>query len=190
MGKALCRALLGALPLLAALEGVMSQPVWAHGMHLQVHVEGDVIRGRAEYVGGGGPVEAARVTVVTPSGRRLGSTRTDGEGRFSFTPTEAVDHRFLLEGGPGHTAEASVSADSLPAGMLPRAEVAPDAVATVDVAAMVEQAVSRQVGPLREEIDRLRGSLRLHDVLGGIGYIVGFAGLWFYLAARRQRRQP
>jgi nickel transport protein len=188
MRSAVFRLLLVAPALPAAGEAMRSESVWAHGIHLQVRVEGDVIRGTAGYVSGG-PVETARVRVLAPSGRELGSTRTDAEGRFEFTPHEAVDHRFLLEGGPGHVAEASLAADLLPAGMLPSEEETANNASPGELQATVEQAVSRQVGPLSEEIDRLRRSLRLHDVLGGIGYIAGLAGLWFYLAARRRRPQ-
>jgi nickel transport protein len=159
----------------------------AHGIHLHVRVEGEAICGRAEFVGGG-PVAGTKITVYAPSGSRLGSAKTDEEGRFRFTPVEAVDHRFWLDDGVGHAAEHTVKAGELPASVLAGVSEGPPG-GTTNVTKAIEDAVSRQIGPLREEIDQLRGSIRLQDVLGGIGYIVGLTGLWFYFKARRARRE-
>ena len=35
-------------------------------------------------------------------------------------------------------------------------------------------------------LDRTQGKVRFHDILGGIGWIVGCAGLWCLLHARRR----
>ena len=39
-----------------------------------------------------------------------------------------------------------------------------------------------------EEIDQYRNETRIHDVVGGIGYIAGIMGLVMYMVARRKQR--
>jgi nickel transport protein len=176
------------LALAAAHCGFLPLPVSAHGIHLHLRVEGDEIRGRADFVGGG-PVTEARITVYSPGGRTLGSTKTDDEGRFAYTPREAVDHRFRLDAGAGHAVEETVKTGELPASLLTASDDGSAASNETDLEQKTTDTLSRQIGELREEIARLRRSIRLHDILGGIGYIAGLAGLWFYLKARRVRRE-
>jgi nickel transport protein len=57
---------------------------------------------------------------------------------------------------------------------------APDAA----LVAAVEAAVARQIRPLREELAEARGQAAFRDVLGGIGYIVGLAGLLLWWRGR------
>jgi nickel transport protein len=170
--------------LLAALCGAFAGLARGHGIDLHVHAEGDLIRGRALFVGGG-PVAGARVTVHAPSGSRLGSTQTDNQGVFTFVPREAVDHRFWLYDGAGHGAECTVKAGDLPASVMVNAVDGSAA-----TAATLSKAVTDAVAPLHKKIDRLQSSIRLHDVLGGIGYIAGLTGFWFYFKALRLRRRP
>ena len=58
------------------------------------------------------------------------------------------------------------------------------------VLAAIEQAVARQVRPLREELNAAQDQIRLHDILGGIGYILGLTGLALWLGRRGQARRP
>jgi nickel transport protein len=46
--------------------------------------------------------------------------------------------------------------------------------------AAVEQAVARQLRPVREELAAAQGQAGLRDILGGLGWILGIAGvlLW------------
>ena len=50
---------------------------------------------------------------------------------------------------------------------------------------MIERAVARQVRPLREELMAAQDQARLHDILGGIGYILGLTGIALWWRARR-----
>jgi nickel transport protein len=75
------------------------------------------------------------------------------------------------------------------------AETAPgDAVAgpqdePTSVAAQLES-LQRQIEAMRVQIDQSEHRLRLHDLLGGIGYILGLAGLGFYLKTRPRNPTP
>lgn len=56
-----------------------------------------------------------------------------------------------------------------------------DAVVDPALSAAIALAVARQVRPLREELAAERDRVRLQDILGGLGYIFGLAGiaLWW-----------
>jgi nickel transport protein len=50
-------------------------------------------------------------------------------------------------------------------------------------------ALEEQVGELRMEVARYENKVRLHDVLGGIGCILGLMGLAFYFLGVRRREK-
>jgi nickel transport protein len=110
-----------------------------------------------------------------------------------------VDHRVVAETGDGHRAEWRVSAAELAPGFpgvpsqTPEGGAGPGGapsngcLAEVDLAAQIEQAVARQVRPLREDLLAAQGTAGLRDVLGGIGYILGLAGLLAWWQSRPSR---
>jgi len=55
-----------------------------------------------------------------------------------------------------------------------------------ELGTLVDRAVSRHVTPLREQLETYEQKIRWHDVLGGIGYIIGLAGLAAYGLARKR----
>ena len=200
----------GAFALLLAMLVLAATPAHAHRINLFALVEGTTITGSAYFSGGGNPVDTP-VLVFGPDGSLLGEAVTDAEGRFTFEATVRVDHTLVIDTGDGHRAEFTVPAAELPAS-LPDPEAAgsdaagPEAArsgaahaaeppgtmpaAAVDGQALqdlVDAAVARQVAPLRQELAQYQASLRYSDILGGIGYIFGIAGVAFYLLARRRR---
>jgi nickel transport protein len=69
----------------------------------------------------------------------------------------------------------------------PTTEAAADPALDPALAAAIERAVARQVRPLREEALAAREAVQLRDVLGGLGYILGLAGLGLWWRCRRGR---
>ena len=51
---------------------------------------------------------------------------------------------------------------------------------------LIESAVSGQVAPLRAELQEVQDERRIQDILGGIGYIAGLAGLGMLWFSRRR----
>jgi len=106
--------------LLAAQMGVAvvcilgtASPAAAHKASVFAAVQGKVISGEA-YFRDGSPLRNAQVTVFDPAGAKLGETKTDAEGKFSFEPRRRCDHRLVVDGGEGHAAEYTVRAEELP----------------------------------------------------------------------------
>ena len=167
-------------------------PALAHKLKVFARVEGGDIRGTAYFVGGA-PASGVEVRVIGPDGSVIARPVPDAEGRFSHRPSGPDDYLVEVDSGDGHVARwklaagefaaAAVSAGPTAAADAPATgsggtEAAPPAPeADADLAALIEAAVARQVGPLRDQVQAYQDEVRLHDVLGGIGYILGLAGL-------------
>ncbi|MDZ7620321.1 MAG: carboxypeptidase-like regulatory domain-containing protein [Patescibacteria group bacterium] len=182
-------------------------PAAAHSLHLFAEGHGTVIRGKA-YFRGGSPAANLQITAFDPGGRAVGDTKTDTQGTFTFDAPFRCDYRLLATTSDGHGAEFLVSAAELsaelplpePAGNSPNggtpaepppanpalAELGDDPGTTGPLADEL-RGLRVQLTALRQQMAEYEQRTRLRDVLGGIGYILGLAGLAFYLAARRAR---
>lgn len=169
----------------------------AHALHVFAGAEGKTVSGEV-YYSISSKARGVKVTALGPGGELLYETETDEQGRFSFEVETRCNLTIVARTGDGHRAEYVLHASELPPS-LPlhsseangggQAQAAPAAGAGEDVGGaqqerLVEEAIARQLRPLREQLDRYEHKVRLHDILGGIGYIVGLAGLVFFLRGR------
>jgi nickel transport protein len=187
-------ALLPAMALALMLSGT---PAHAHKMRVFATAEGAQISGYA-YFSADSRAMNSKMKVAGPDGVAVFEGSTDDNGQFAFRATRRMDHVITVEGGDGHMASFTVTAAELPAS-LPAAENQPvpqPAVPAVrdgdaaDLRSFIDQSVARQIRPLREQLDAYQEKVWWHDVIGGIGYIVGVAGFFFGWANRKQRKEP
>jgi nickel transport protein len=181
---------------------------YAHKVKLFATAAGNLITGYA-YFPGGGRVSNIPIKVWGPEGTSLGEALTNAEGEFSYTVTQRVVHTFTVDTGDGHHASYTVTAaelsDTLP---LPSVEKTNQSVKSVppvssitlpreeattgqssspqELEKLLEQVVSKQIRPLREQLDAYEDKIRFHDILSGIGYIFGIMGILFYFGKRTQ----
>jgi nickel transport protein len=196
VGPGLSAALLAAVLIVA-----LPFPAQAHRLNVFASADGAVIRGSV-YFQGMIPARKAPVTVLDADGALLAEMVADDAGRFAFEATRRVDHRIVADLSDGHRATFVVAAAQLPPSLPAPFEPAPGADRSANTAgeqatqqaippeaeieAIVDAAVARHVGPLRQQIAAYEDKIRWNDVLGGIGYIVGMTGLAFYFLARRR----
>ena len=178
----------------------------AHTLYLFVEdIQHGTIHGRA-YFPGDVPAQHADVIARDPSGRELGRTATDENGNFSLIVGKRVDHCLVAETADGHSSRpfvvhASALPDSLPSdvpggGVSQAASLADSRAATpISLAPKENEAVavreqltelSAQVELLRRQVSEADERLRVRDVLGGVGFILGLAGVALYMKARRK----
>lgn len=198
-----CTAWLLALSLLAS--GFLPTSARAHKVVASAYASGPVIEGEIGFSNGDMAADIS-VLIYDDADNRLGETRTDNDGFFVFTPTKSVPHVFRANLGAGHVAETRLEVEDLPkivatrepVGMIasakaanapatPVREPANSAVFSEEQRLLIAEAVRSEVRPLRREIAAYREKNDLQTILGGIGYIVGLFGLWFFIAARKQR---
>lgn len=141
----------------------------AHSLNLFVHGSGDgTVKGNA-YFTGGDPARNLTVRVEDSKGKPLGETTTDAEGNFSYKADPSFGAiKFVVTTEDGHRAAASVQFN-MPA---------------LDPAA-APSVPNSEIAALHEAVQKLENRLWLRDVIGGIGYIFGIAGLWALLKTRR-----
>lgn len=182
---------------LLMLLGVMSTPVQAHLLKVFAFAEGNRIEGSTYFVGGV-PASGASVKVMSTDGRLLATLEPDADGEFSYEAESHIDYVIVANTGDGHVAEWTMSAAELTGEDAPIAHNAIDSPPSPtaaspaaipvsrDLATLVEQAVARQVRPLREQIIAYEDQIRLRDIVGGVGYIIGLAGLAAWWQQRRR----
>jgi nickel transport protein len=184
--------------LLTLTLSLAAGPALGHSLRVFAFADGDRIAGSA-YFAGGGAASGARIRVLDDKGGLLAELEPDAEGGFSYQALAPVDHVVVAETGDGHRAEWRVGAAELAPGfpvpqVVPLTAEASPAPCTAEAGpvpeqvAAIERAVARQMRPLREELAAARGRAGLRDVLGGIGYILGLAGLLAWWRCRRGGR--
>jgi nickel transport protein len=177
------------LLLLAAVLVLAASPAAAHRLMVFATAQGAVVDGYAYLSDGSRPAGAA--ITVEAGGTVTTHLTTDADGGFRFTAERRLDHRIVAT-LDGHQGEWTVHAAELPAALPagPAATAPPTTVAAPrpngDLEAVVERAVARQTAPLRAELQTWRAEARWHDVAGGLGWIVGLAGLAAWAQARRK----
>lgn len=173
--------------LLVALVSPIAQ---AHLLKVFAFAEGNSITGNTYFVGGT-PASGASVRVMNADGHLLDSLTPDAEGKFSYQATSMEDHIIVADTGDGHLAKWLVTAAELTGNeALPSNQDSSSTAVSANaqepshsgLSAIVETAVARQVRPLREQMIAYEESVRLQDIVGGIGYIFGIFGLaaWWH----------
>jgi nickel transport protein len=170
-------------------------PAFAHKIKLFATAEGMSVSGYA-YFSGGTRAQGADIAAHVGE-RQVFSGKTDDQGAFRFTATESADHRLTVDSGDGHVAGFTVKADELGKAAEPPQAAAETGAAPVaqtvtegeQLTALIEQAVARQIRPLREQLDAYQESARLRDALGGLGFIIGLGGLAYGLDQRRKAQR-
>ena len=177
--------------------------------------ENNVITGYVYYTTGGKPKKAA-VLVEDQRGNRLGEVMTNENGEFTFRAEIRQDYTFILELADGHHATFTLTADELPESLptaeteqvappkghqqaeqegerissineklLPQNNFKPQ-ISLEEFEKIIDKTVNKQIRPLREQLEKYEEKIRLHDILGGIGYIIGLMGLGYFLSRRKK----
>jgi nickel transport protein len=160
-----------------------------------------MILGQAYFVGGA-KANGATIIISDAEGRELARLKPYQEGNFSHRVARRMDYRVVADSGDGHQASWTLRADEFSPGLpgavaaqAPASEQAaqgnPDAARARDngqsvLGERLERAVARQIRPLREALQTHEERIRLRDILGGIGYIIGLAGLALWWSGRRR----
>ena len=182
---------------------VLAPLAQGHQLRVFAYAEGPVIHGSV-YFAGGAPAAAVRVEIRDAQGRPLKRLDADDQGAFQYPAEQPVEHQVMAYSADGHRALWTISAAELAPGF-PGPPVAPGTTKTAPQAAppadpgtaakvidpaltaAIETAVARQIRPLREELNAAREHAGMQDVLGGLGYIFGLAGLAAWWRSRRRR---
>jgi nickel transport protein len=193
------------LPLLTAF------PAHSHKMRVFAYSEGDTISGEAAFSGGRMAKGIEIIVEDSSSGKQILVTRTGEDGTFSFAVPETaksgrLDLRIIGNGGDGHRGEwllaatdylmpqdenraARPTGQELKKGSEPpsRAVSAPALCDEEAVVALVDAALTRQLAPIKRSLAEQRERrISMNDILGGLGYLIGLAGLAAYFRSKKR----
>ena len=188
----------------------------AHKLRIFAWPEGDIIYGETAFSGNRRPKNAEITVQDAASHTILLTTRTDERGKFNFTvPQKAVvehlDLLLVVNAGEGHRGEWPMPvAEYLTLTSTPKiagvkestltvAKNAPSPSADTANAILVDEQLLRRI--IDEELEKKLTPLKrilaesknsspsLRDILGGIGYILGLAGILAWLQAKKQHKK-
>lgn len=140
----------------------------AHSLHVFAQYDGRTVSGKAYYSDMTPAAETYMEILQAGQDSPLLEGKTDRDGQFAYpihTTAEGAI-KVVIEGEEGH--RASIVAN----------RVSAQATNNNDNALML----------VREDISKLKDKIYLHDIIGGIGYIVGIFGLWALIRASKMTR--
>lgn len=186
-----------------------SHPALAHRVNIFAWPDGDSIAVECAF-SRGSPVKGGEIVVHdAEDGAELLRGRTDDRGTFRFPIPERMrgGHglRIVILAGEGHrnewlmeaseaaasasapATEATAPARAVSAAPAPEPAEEPARAATPeDVRRIVNAALEAGLAPLRREMAaRNAAGPNLRDVIGGVGWILGLAGIAAYFRRRR-----
>jgi nickel transport protein len=192
---------------LLILITLFSLPITANAHKLRVFawVEGDVIVGETAFSGKRKPKDA-EITVQNGANQTvLLTTRTDDLGKFSFAiPEQAVQQQLdlliVVNAGEGHRGEwplpvgeylgkESVQINTTPKIPTP-SKTTKQSIQTDHqvLRRIVAEELDKKIRPLNKKLAETQDDKPdMRDILGGIGYILGLAGLLAWLKAKKQK---
>ncbi len=177
-----------------ALLALSAWPAQAHRLKLFATLENGTISGYAFFVGGGRAQEAD-LRIKDESGREIAQLTTDKSGAYSFKATQAQTYHLVANTGDGHIADATIDKGRFSGASAVISEANDDsndtsanATTTAQIERAVDAAVARQLRPLMEAYEAAESRTRFNDIMGGIGMIIGLAGLALWSSGRRKAK--
>jgi len=161
----------------------------AHSIRIFAAREGDAIKG-CGYFSGGSKAENVEVKVFDANNKLLTQMKTDADGTFVLKQPAAGFFRFEINSGDGHKAEYILNETAIkesanaPAGEPVAANISSEALRNI-----VREELGREMFQLKKQLDEAEHQRRVSDIIGGIGYILGIAGIAFYLSVRNKSRR-
>jgi len=191
------------LCLVPALLLLTAGAALTHRVNVFAWVEGNTVFVECKYPDGT-KVHDGVIRVLDSVGKELLNGKTNDKGEFSFKLPKQDDLTVVLEAGMGHRGDWPLSKQDLaPAGDAPKPEPAapsqpapkteaPSQAANEPAPATaspsppgidqaIEKALDKKLAPVMRMLAEMHEpKVRLTDVLGGIGYIVGLVGVAAY----------
>ena len=163
----------------------------------------------------GRPAQNVTVSVSEiETGKTLLSGTTDSQGIFSFPipKTESKELKIIADGGDGHKNSWNYTLDdTTPAGssgpplqsktmttkQLPAQPTAKEAaektlqtITISELTRIIETTLDKKLAPIRKTLaENSEKGPTLKDILGGIGYILGLAGIAAYMQSLKNKKE-
>ena len=172
-------------------------PVMAHRAIIFAWVEGEKIFTESKF-SGGRPVKQGDITVYDFEDNQLLKGKTDDQGNFSFIIPKKTAMKIVLRAGTGHRGEWVIplkevedegeTVDPRKTASKRAEEQAEICDVTLDeIRQVVEESLDNRLKPIMKTlVASQQNHPTFRDIFGGIGYILGLAGVATYFNYRRK----
>ena len=202
------------LLLVVLLIPAMCQSSLAHKIRIFAWQDGENIVTESKF-SKGRPAQNATVTVFAiETGQNLLSGTTDATGLFSFPipKTDSKELKIIVDGGDGHKnswnytlEDSSHDGDNGPPLLTatntsqqlliqPTPEEAIEkslqTITASELAGIIETTLDKKLAPIKRTLaENSEKGPTLQDILGGIGYILGLAGIGAYMQSLKNKKE-
>lgn len=174
----------------------------AHSVKVFAFEEGGQICGEG-YFADGSKIRNAKVEVFNGERVKLLETRTDGNGEFRFPSPGGKEVVIVLNASMGHRAEFVLplsAADGAGAGTAAKGNPVSDSslswkeapvsgISEERLRAVVNEVFDARMKPLLNAVLSLKKEgPPLVEIIGGVGYIVGLFGVFFFMKGRKESK--
>lgn len=188
----------------------MTTPCFAHKVRIFAWEEDGRILTESKF-SGGRPAKQVAITVIdSDSGEQLLSGSTDDAGNFAFQlpSSTAQSLEIIVDGGDGHKNSwvHEISPRQPPQSQVVAANIAEDppnsppslptdtpgqgSLTREEAEKIFTSVLEAKLAPIRKTLaENAEKGTTLQDILGGIGYILGIAGIASYIQSRKNNRE-
>ena len=178
-------------------------PASAHKLNLFVWVEGEKVTVESSLSGGHKLVNGEVRVVNTHTEKAIITGKTDNQGTYTFIVPETVRNQsstldIIVSGGDGHQAQWRLSPSDYTTNydtntLAPPNATSPPSDSSINnclsseaFELILDQHLEKKLEPLRTSLSTLTNPApSLKDIGGGIGYLIGGAGILAWIRSRR-----
>jgi nickel transport protein len=176
-------------------------PAHAHKLNVFSWAGDKQIYGEAFFNGGR---KAKNITIQVQDAKSdalILTTQTDKEGKFQFSPPQQalqqkLDLRIIANSGDGHrgewllTADEYLVPDSPPLAPAVEKSQAGEKVEIQTIRQIIRQELARELTPIKQQLaEGHENKARSRDIIGGIGWIIGLAGLLAWIQSNKKKKK-
>ena len=187
--------------LLVLIVPLISTSGFCHRVNIFCYVDGDKIDCSSKFTPGG-PVKNGEIIVKSvQTGELLLKTKTDQKGHVSFRiPEKALknnwDLKVICNAEMGHKNFWIIKADEIaPAKQIEETSQAPKeasspieakGISKKELEAIISKVIAQQLAPIKRDLAELKEpKITSRDVIAGLGYIFGIAGIVMYFLQKK-----
>ncbi|MCM8786076.1 MAG: hypothetical protein NC827_03840 [Candidatus Omnitrophica bacterium] len=146
------------------------------------------------YFSDGKPCKNSKVIVFDQNGEKIIEGKTDEAGIFSFDIPDKSRIKIVLYADMGHQVETEMQLKE----KTPEKQIIKEnrkveqkqAQINIDqekIRKIVEESIEKEINNLLKEIEKERQKVKIQDIIGGFGYILGIFGIYLYLKGRTSK---
>jgi nickel transport protein len=193
---------------------ILSSPCFAHKVRIFAWQDGENIVTESKFSRGKSARNAEITVVETETGKDLlsGTTNTDGIFTFPLPKISSKELKIIVDTGDGHknswifNLDNSIPDDRKTTASQPEIRTSPQLptpspatnspegmhqiITPSELTRIIEESLDKKLAPINRTLaENADKGPSLQDILGGIGYIIGLAGIIAYMQSLKNKKE-